>query len=118
MPRLWRPWRSPTTWRTSYVETPTISSSFDRPIPEADASTSRRWQIETPTGRLEVLADDCNVGEAGVLHFSDYGPLGEMDGRRIVICVIGPAGWTRLIPPPSAFDDDDDDAAASASARS
>ena len=80
------------------------------PIPsDTDASESRQlWQIDTPDGRVEVLADECDVTDSGVIRFQDA-PFGAMDGRRVVICVYSPTAWTRLIPPVPDFDKDDDD---------
>jgi hypothetical protein len=76
------------------------------PTPEADTDTSRLWTVETPTGREEVYADDCDIRH-GVLQFIDA-PFGVDDGRRVHVCSYSPSGWTRLIPPPPDFDADDE----------
>lgn len=89
-------------------------------LPKADASAARRWKVETPSGCVEVVADQYDIDRSGALMFLDA-PFGELDGRRVLLCVFGPSGWGRLTPPPpdwEFYDDDDAAAAASAAASS
>jgi len=74
--------------------------------PEADPDARRRWQLETPLNRVEVLADDCAI-KHGVLTFMDA-PLGKLNGRRNLVCIYSPSGWRRLIPPPGLDNADEE----------